>query len=72
MVQEHHGMTARVLQSIFSYRNAEQVKVLISFIEIYKEQAFDLLAESQQEPFYSKGLQTFPNILRLKMVKLVS
>lgn len=52
---EHSGMTARVLQSIFSYQNAEQVKVLISFIEIYNEQAFDLLAENQQEPFYNKG-----------------
>lgn len=48
-------MTARVLKSIFSYQHAEQVKVLISFIEIYNEQAFDLLAKSQQEPFYSKG-----------------
>lgn len=48
-------MTARVLKSIFSYQKAEQIKVLISFIEIYNEQAFDLLDESQQEPFYNKG-----------------
>lgn len=57
-------MTARVLQSIFSYENAEQVKVLISFIEIYNEQAYDLLAENQQEPFYNKGKYTFRFVWR--------
>lgn len=49
-------MTARVLQSIFSYQNAEEVKVLISFIEIYNEQAFDLLTENEQEARYNKGI----------------
>lgn len=58
-------MTAHVLQSIFQYQHAEQVKVLISFIEIYNEQAFDLLAESQQEPFYSKGKARVESTLRI-------
>lgn len=51
---EHDGMTARVLKYIFSYRSAD-VTVSFSFIEIYNEQAYDLNAESQREPYYRKG-----------------
>lgn len=46
-------MTARILDSVFSH--AEPVKVSISFIEIYNDQAFDLLSENAQVPFYKKG-----------------
>lgn len=48
-------MTARVLQSIFAYQNAEDVKVTISLIEIYNKQAFDLLIDSQQNVLHNIG-----------------
>lgn len=48
-------MTARILSEIFSYQNAIRVKVLISFVEVYIDQAFDLLGEKPQEPFFKKG-----------------
>lgn len=46
-------MTARILDSVFSH--TKPVKVSISFIEIYNDQAFDLLSENAQVPFYKKG-----------------
>lgn len=48
-------MTARILDSIFSH--TKQIKVSISFIEIYNDQAFDLLSENAQEPYFKKGMR---------------
>lgn len=44
------GMTARVLNAIFSYQNVGQVKVAISFLEVYNERIYDLLGDNQQQP----------------------
>lgn len=46
-------MTARILDSVFSH--PKPIDVSISFIEIYNDQAFDLLGENTQVPFYKKG-----------------
>lgn len=62
---EQNGMTARILKSIFSYQNAEEVKVLVSFIEIYKDQAFDLLAENRQDALYNKGKFTVKYLVQI-------
>lgn len=47
----------RVIEDIFSRPNSEKMKVSLSFIEIYNEQAFDLLAEKPTEPLNVKGKQ---------------
>lgn len=51
--EDDNGMTARILDSVFSHE--KQIEVSISFIEIYNDQAFDLLSENAQDPFYKKG-----------------
>lgn len=48
-------MTARVLKAIFSYQNAGQVKVAISFLEVYNDRTYDLLGENPQLPL-KKGM----------------
>lgn len=54
---ENDGMTMRVLKYIFSC--GKTVQTCISFIEIYNDQAFDLLGQHPQEAFYKKGTVTF-------------
>lgn len=46
-------MTARILDSVYSHE--KQIEVSISFIEIYNDQAFDLLNENAHQPFCKKG-----------------
>lgn len=48
---ESAGMVPRTLQEIFNLTD----KVTISFIEIYNEKAFDLLAENNSEQINTKG-----------------
>lgn len=47
----------RAIEDIFSRPNSDKMKVSLSFIEIYNEQAFDLLAEKPTEPLNVKGKQ---------------
>lgn len=61
-------MTARILDSVFSH--SKPVDVSISFIEIYNDQAFDLLSKNTQVPFYKKGkLMYFMFLTACKLYK---
>lgn len=53
VTSENNGMTARILDTVFSH--TKPIDVSISFIEIYNDQAFDLLSENAQVPYYKKG-----------------
>lgn len=56
MNSENSGIAPRVLNAIFSCKNV--VKVAISFIQVYNEQAFDLLSDKPQVsfiPFNNRG-----------------
>lgn len=55
MNSENNGMAPRVLDSIFSYEGAKRVEVSISFVEVYNDQAFDLLGPNPHLPFSKKG-----------------
>lgn len=67
-------MTARILDSVFSH--SKPIKVSISFIEIYNDQAFDLLSENAQVPFYKKGeysefLRSFKGHYNLELISCI-
>lgn len=55
---ENNGITPRVLQCVFDIEGVHEKKILVSLIEIYNDQAFDLLGENSTEPFYTKGIIT--------------
>lgn len=56
---EYNGITPRVLSAIFSYQNAITRQVSASFVEVYNDQAFDLLTQNPQGPFISRGTRTY-------------
>lgn len=45
-----------MLNSLFTHENADKFQIEISFIEVYNDQAFDLLSSDQQKPFFEKGI----------------
>lgn len=53
---ENNGVTPRVLNSLFSHQNAANIRMSVSFIEIYNSQAFDLLCANPQKPFFTKSM----------------
>lgn len=48
----------RVLEDLFTNSNASDTKVSISFIEIYNEKVYDLLADNPTESIPAKGHKT--------------
>lgn len=48
-------MIMRALDSLFSRQNAEGIKMHVSFVEVYNNQAFDLLSDSPSVAFYTKN-----------------
>lgn len=55
MNQENNGIATRVLSSLFTHESKQKLKLFISFVEIYNEQAFDLLSMNPHEAYFSKG-----------------
>lgn len=54
MDPENSGIVTRVLNALFSHKIADQCQMQISFVEIYNNQAFDLLKPNVEKPFRTK------------------
>lgn len=55
MDPDNSGIVKRVLSALFSHKIADQCQMQISFVEIYNNQAFDLLKPSVEKPFCTKS-----------------
>lgn len=51
---ENSGIVTRVLNALFSHKIADQSQMQISFVEVYNNEAFDLLEPKVERPFFTK------------------